>query len=53
MIRDVLMFMCCLLDFRYSLAPKFEGCKTVPNLQEDVSPDNINETAHPVSSCYI
>jgi hypothetical protein len=53
MFRDVLMFMCYLLAFRYSLAPKFEGCKTVSNMQEDVGPDNINETTHPVSSYYI
>lgn len=49
--RGVLLIRCCFLDFRYNVAAKAEGCKRVPNLQEDVSPDNFNEATYPVSSC--
>jgi len=49
---DVTQFIFCLLVFRYNVVAKLEGCKTVPNMQEDVSADNIHETAHPVSTCY-
>jgi len=49
--RGVPLFMCCLLDFRYNVAAKTEGRKRMPNLQEDVSPNYINEATYSVSSC--